>query len=98
MREFHAGSDADYKTILNKGIGPEFDSNTSGHKTTGVEDAKSFPLANMNPPIGFIKIDNLLRENFNRKLDQNEYINQMTTLMVDKARGDVATDTGVYLQ
>ena len=91
-------SDADYRTIANKEIGPKIDSNTSGHKTTGVEDAITFPLANMNPPIGFIKIDNLLRENFNRKLDQNEYINQMTTIMVNKARGDVATDTGVYLQ
>ena len=34
--------------------GPDFDSNAFGDKTPGIEDAKTFPLANMNPPIAFI--------------------------------------------
>ena len=73
-------------------------SKVPSEKASGIEDAKTFPLANMTPPIGFIKLENLLRSNFNRStLDENEFIDQMTKLIEDKARGDAATDTGVYL-
>ena len=76
----------------------EFDSNIPGDKTPGIEDAKTFPLTKMTPPIGFIKLNNLFRSNFNRScLKENEFVDQMTQLIAGKARGDAATDTGVYL-
>ena len=79
--------------------GPELDSKATGDKTPGIESAKTFALANLEQPIRFVKLDNLIRGNFNRSsLDENELLNQMSKLLIGKARGTSATDAGVYLQ
>ena len=79
--------------------GPEFDSQAPGDKIPGIEEAKTFLLAQLTPPVGFIKLDNLLRSNFNRSnLKENELLKEITQLIAGKARGDATTDAGVYLQ
>ena len=77
----------------------EVDSRATGDKTPGVENARTLTLANLTQPIGFIELDNLIRGNFNRSSRyENEPRNQMSKLMIGKARGTVATDAVVYLQ
>ena len=67
---------------------PEVDSKATGDKTPSVENARTFTLTNLTQPIGFIKFDNLIRGNFNRSsLDEDEFRNQISELMIGKARG-----------
>ena len=79
--------------------GPELGSNATGHKTSGIESARTFALANLSQTVGFIKLDNMMKGGFNRSIpDENELANQIDKLIKEKGRGIVESDAVVYLQ
>ena len=78
---------------------PEFDSEKVDDKAPGIENAKTFALANLDQATTFIKIDGLTRGNTNRKALTFEAISQqVAALLVREARGSAAIDAGVFLR
>ena len=77
---------------------PVFDS-SKPDKATGIEDARTFPLANLDRATAVIKIAGLTRGNSNRKALTEEAISQqIATLLAKKARGTAANDAGIFLR
>ena len=77
---------------------PVFDS-SKPDKATGIEYARTLPLANLDRATAVIKIAGLTRGNSNRKALTEEAISQqIATLLAKKARGTAANDAGIFLR
>ena len=65
---------------------PEFNSKTSDNKARGIEDAKTYALAKLEQPVGFIKLDNMNTGDFKGpSLIEHELRDRMTKLMIENA-------------
>ena len=77
---------------------PVIDSSNTD-KALGIEDAKTFALADLDPTITVIKLAGLMISNTKKKNLTEEAIRQeIETLLVSKAGGNATNDAGVFVR